>query len=221
MREQSSRTLRLGGAGGVLGAVFILVGLYLVTMGASGAPAKDAAAGAWADWARQQENAVEVGVYLLLVPGLLLVLFMFAVLASLLPRDSIASRLAGYGAVAFVVLFATASVMASTASSTSGFYPAYQDPTAVTVFTFITAGYHLQAVGTWALSVTMAATAVALRSEGAPRNLLFWATIVLVTLAVLANFIGFGVIFGVIWIAGAGVGLLRWRRPLATTALSA
>jgi len=200
----------------VLGAVFILAGLYLVTMGASGAPAKDAAADAWATWARQQENALEVGVYLLLLPGLLLFLVMFAALAGLLPRDTIATRLSIYGAIAVVVFFATAGVMASTASSTFGFYPAYQDPSAVTVFTFTTAGYHLQAVGTWTLALTMAATAVALRSQAAIGARLFWATIVLVALAVLANFVGFGVIFGLIWMFAAGIGLLRARLPSAT-----
>src|SRR6059036_2921174 len=161
---ESDRLMRVFGVAGVLAAVLIFGGLYL---GSSVLPGANADAAAWAASAQREENAIEIGVYLLLVPGLLLFLCMFAALADRLPAAAISTRLAGYGAVGFFVLFATAGVLSSTSASTFGFYGAFKDPTAVTVFTGVTAGYHLQTVGIWSLAMTMVATAVGLRNARA------------------------------------------------------
>jgi hypothetical protein len=206
----STRVMRASGAAGVLATVLILGGLYFAFMGMSGAPGIDADPAAWAAWAQREEGAIEIGVYLVLVPGLVLFLCMFAALASLLPADAISTRLAGYGALAFVVLFAAAGVLSSTPASTFGFYTGFKDPTAVTVFTGLTAGYHLQAVGICILAMTMVATAVGLRRSGMISPRLAVASIVLAALAVAAILVGFGVIFCLVWILAVSVGLLRW-----------
>ncbi len=209
---ESTRVMRASGAAGVLAAVLILGGLYLGTLGISGREA-GAGAEAWAAWAQREEVAIEIGVYYLLVPGLLLFLCMFSALAGLLPADAISTRLAGYGALAFVVFFAAAGVLSSTSASTFGFYNAFDDPTAITVFTGASAGYHLQAVGVWSLAMTMLATAVGLRHSAAISLRLVVAIIVLAALAVAASEVGMGVIFCLVWILAVGIGLLRWTRP--------
>jgi hypothetical protein len=207
---ESTRVMRASGAAGVLAAVLILGGVYLTIMGISGTPAIDADPGAWAAWAQREEVAIEIGVYVLLVPGLLLFLCMFAALARLLPADAMATRLAGYGALAFFVFFTAAGVLSSTTASSFGFYNGFEDPTAITVFTGASAGYHLQFVGVWSLAMTMLATAVGLRHSAAISMRLYVASIVLAALAVAASFIGFGVIFCLVWILAVDIGLLRW-----------
>jgi hypothetical protein len=223
---ESTRVTRASGVAGVLAAVLILGGLYLGTLGVSGREAS-ADAEAWAAWAQREEGAIEIGVYLLLVPGLLLFLYMFAALAGLLPAAAMSTRLGGYGALAFFVLFAAAGVLSSTSASTFGFYNAFEDPTAITVFTGASAGYHLQAVGVWSLAMTMLATAVGLRYSGAISSRLSVASIVLAALAVAATLVGVGVIPCLVWILAVGIGLLRWRPSRsantypATTAVAA
>jgi hypothetical protein len=210
-RMQSTRVMRASGAAGVLAAVLILGGLYLAT--AWGRPGTSADAGAWAAWAQREEGAIEIGVYVLLVPGLLLFLCMFAALAALQPTEATSTRLAGYGALAFVALFAAAGVLSSTTASAFGFYDAFEDPTAVTVFTGLSAGYHLQFIGVWSLAMTMLATAAGFRNDAAIFSPAYAASIVLAVLAVAASFFGFGVIFCLVWILAVSVGLLRWTRP--------
>jgi hypothetical protein len=204
----SSRVMRASGAAGVLSAVLILGGLYLAT--AWGRPGIDADGEALAAWAQREEGAIETGVYVLLVPGLLLFLCMFAALAGLLPADAMSTRLAGYGALAFFLFFASAGVLTSTAASTFGFYNGFEDPTAVTVFTGLSAGYHLQFVGVLSLAMTMLATAVALRNSAAISSQMYVAYIVLAVLAVAAAQVGFGVIVCLVWILAVSIGLLRW-----------
>jgi hypothetical protein len=204
----STRLIRVAGAAGVLAAVLILGGLYLAT--AWGRPRIDADGAALAAWAQREEGAIELGVYFLLVPGLLLFLCMFAALAGLLPAGAISTSLAGYGALAFFVFFASAGVLTSTTASAFGFYTGFQDPTAVTVFTGLTAGYHLQYVGVWSLAITMLATAVGLRYSVPISLRLVVASVVLAALAVVTSFFGFGVIFCLVWIIAVGIGLLRW-----------
>jgi len=206
---ESTRVMRASGAAGVLAAVLILGGLYLGTLGISGREA-GADAAAWAAWAQREEVAIEIGVYYLLVPGLLLFLCMFAALAGLLRADAMSTRLATYGAIAFFVFFAGAGVLSSATASAFGFYNAFEDPTAVTVFTGLSAGYHLEVVGVWSLAMTMVATAVGLRSSAAISLRLVVASIVLAALAVAASFFGFGVIFCLVWILAVCIGLLRW-----------
>jgi hypothetical protein len=209
---ESIRVMRASGAAGMLAAVLILGGLYLAT--ASGRPgAADGAA--LAAWAQREEGAIEIGVYVLLVPGLLLFSCMFAALADLLRGDAMSTRLAGYGALAFFVFFATAGVLSSTPASTFGFYNDFEDPTAVTVFTGLSAAYHLQFVGVWSLAMTMLATAVALRNAAAISSRSYVASIALAALAVAASFFGFGVIFCLVWILSVSIGLLRWT-PLTS-----
>jgi hypothetical protein len=209
---ESTRVMRASGAAGVLAAFLILGGLYLGTLGISGREA-GAAAEAWAAWAQREEGAIEIGVYYLLVPGLLLFLWTFAALAGLLPADAISTRLAGYGALAFFVFFAAAGVLSSTSASTFGFYDGFEDPTAITVFTGASAGYHLQAVGVWSLAMTMLATAVGLRYSVAISSPLYVASIVMAALAVAGTLVGVGVIPCLVWILAVGIGLLRWTRP--------
>jgi hypothetical protein len=205
----STRVMRASGAAGVLAAVLILGGLYFAT--AWGRPAIEANGEALAAWAQREEVAIEIGVYFLLVPGLLLFLCMFSALAALLPADAISTRLAGYGALAFFVFFAAAGVLSSTGASAFGFYNGFEDPTAVTVFTGLSAGYHLQFVGVWSLAMTMLATAVGLRYSGAISLRLVVASVVLAALAVAASEFGFGVVFCLVWILAVSIGLLRWR----------
>jgi hypothetical protein len=207
---ESTPVMRASGAAGVLAAVLILGGLYLGTLGSTGGPGIDADAEAWAAWAKREEGAIEIGVYFLLVPGLLLFLCMFAALVGLLHADAISTRLAGYGALAFFVSFAAAGVLSLTTASTFGFYNAFEDPTAVTVFTGVTAGYHFQAIGIWSLAITMLATSVGLRYSAAISLRLYVASIVLAALAVAATLVGFGVIPCLVWILAVGFGLLRW-----------
>jgi hypothetical protein len=213
---QSSRVMRASGAAGVLATVLILVGLYFTIMGMSGAPGIHADPEAWAAWAQREEGAIEFGVYLLLVPGLVLFLCMFATLVGLLPADAISTRLAGYGALAFFVLFAAAGVLSSTTASTFGFYDGFKDPSAVTVFTGLTAGYHLQAVGICSMAITMVAAAVGLQRSGTISPRLAVASIVLAALAVAAIVVGFGVIFCLVWILAVSIGLLRWTPEVAS-----
>jgi hypothetical protein len=211
----STRLIRVAGAAGVLAAVLILGGLYLAT--AWGRPRIDADGAALAAWAQREEGAIELGVYFLLVPGLLLFLCMFAALAGLLPAGAISTSLAGYGALAFFVFFASAGVLTSTTASAFGFYTGFQDPTAVTVFTGLTAGYHLQYVGVWSLAITMLATAVGLRYSVPISLRLVVASVVLAALAVVTSFFGFGVIFCLVWIIAVGIGLLRWTPARSAT----
>jgi hypothetical protein len=206
---ESTRVMRASGAAGLLAAVLILGGLYLGTLGISGRDA-DAGAETWAAWAQREEGAIESGVYFLLVPGLLLFLCMFAALAGLLPADAMSTRLAGYGALAFVVLFSAAGVLSSTSASTFGFYPSFEDPTAISVFTGASAGYHLQAVGVWSLAMTMLATVLSLRYSAAISTRLYVASFVLAALAFVATYVGAGIIPCLIWILGVSIGLLRW-----------
>ena len=205
---ESTRVIRASGAAGVLAAVLILGGLYLAT--AWGRPGIDADGAALAAWAQREEGAIETGVYLLLVPGLLLFLCMFAALAGLLPADAMSTRLATYGALAFFVFFAAAGVLSSTSASAFGFYNGFEDPTAVTVFTGLSASFNLQFVGVWSLAMTMLATAVGLRNSAAISSRLLVASIVLAALAVAASFVGFGVIPSLVWILAVAIGLLRW-----------
>lgn len=205
---ESTRVMRASGAAGVLAAALILGGLYLAT--AWGRPGIDADGEALAAWAQREEGAIETGVYFLLVPGLLLFLCMFAALAGLLPADAMSTRLAGYGALGFFVFFAGAGVLSSTAASAFGFYNGFEDPTAVTVFTGLSAGYHLQFVGVWSLAMTVLATAVGLRNSAAISSQLYVASIVVAALAVAASFFGFGVVFCLVWMLAVGIGLLRW-----------
>ena len=212
---ESTRVMRASGAAGVVAAVLILGGLYLAT--AWGRPGIDADAGAYAAWAQREELAIETGVYLLLVPGLFLFLCMFAALAGVLPKAAMSTRLATYGALAFFVFFAAAGVLSSTTASAFGFYNAFEDPAAVTVFTGGSAGYHLQFVGVLSLAMTLLATAVGLRNSAAISSRLYVASIVLAALAVAAAEVGFGVVFCLIWILAVSVGLLRWTpSPSAT-----
>jgi hypothetical protein len=207
---ESTRVRRAAGAAGVLSTVLILGALYLVNAGIPGASAD---AEAWAAWARRNESALETAVYFLLVPGLLLFLWMFAALVGLLPPDTISARLASYGALAFFVFFSAAGVLWSTTASTFGFFRAFEDPTAVTVFTELSAGYHLQAVGIWSLAMTMLATAIGLRSSRVITSPLYVASLALVVAAVFATLIGFGVIPCLVWIVAASLGLLRTTTP--------
>jgi len=206
---ESKRVMRASGAAGVLAAVLILGGLYFAT--AWGRPAIDADGEALAAWAQREEGAIETGVYFLLVPGLLLFLCMFAALTGLLPAPAMSTRLATYGALAFFVFFAAAGVLSSATASAFGFYNGFEDPTAVTVFTGLSAGYHLQFVGVWSLAMTMLATAVGLRNSAAISSRLYVASIVLAALAVAASEFGFGVIPCLVWILAVSIGLLRWR----------
>jgi hypothetical protein len=215
VRRESTRVMRASGAAGVLAAILILGGLYLAAMGASGGPGSNADAAAWAAWAEREENPIEIGVYLVLFPGLLLFLWMFAALSGLLPADAISTRLAGFGAISFFVLLSAAGVLASTSASTFGFYNAFDDPTAVTVFTGVTAGYHLQTVGVGALAMTMVAAAVGLRETLAISSRWYFGSIVLAALAFAASLVGFGILPSVVWILAVGVGLLRWAPPSA------
>src|SRR5262245_49039073 len=111
---QTTREMRAAGAVGVVATVMILSGSYLAVMGGSGSPGANGDAAAWAAWAKREESAIELGVYFLLVPGTLLFLFMFSALVSLLPRESMSTRLAGYGAIGFFVFTAASGVVAST-----------------------------------------------------------------------------------------------------------
>jgi hypothetical protein len=205
---ETTRVMRASGAAGMLGAVLILGGLYLAT--AWGRPGIDADGEALAAWAHGEEFAIESGVYYLLVPGLLLFLCMFAALARLLPAEAISTRLADYGAVAFFVFLAAAGVLSSTTASTFGFYNGFDDPTGVTVFTGLSAGYHLQAMGIWGLAITMLATAVGLRYSAAISSASYVASIVLAALAVAATLVGAGIIPCLVWMLAVGAGLLRW-----------
>jgi hypothetical protein len=212
----SVRVSRAAGLAGLLAPILILAGLYLSGMG-SGVPGRDADAASWWDWARQREGPIELGAYVLLFPGLVLFLAMFAVLAGALPSHAASSRLAGYGAVSFFVLFAGGAALASTSASTHGFYAAFDDPGALTVFMGTTAGYHFQALGVWSLALTIISTAVALRAAAAISSRLLAVSIGLAILTAAANLVGFGIVFGLLWILGAGLALLRWA-PRTTAA---
>lgn len=215
---ESTRLIRASGAAGILAAALILGGLILVTVGM---PGRDADAAAWADWAQREEFAIESGVYYLLVPGLLLFLCMFAALAGILPAGAMSTRLAGYGALGFFVFLAVAGVLSSTTASTFGFFGSYDDPTAVTVFTGVSAGYHLQALGIWSLAMTMLATAVGLRDAAAISSPLSVASILLAALAVAATYVGAGIIPCLVWIIAVGIGLLRWTPARSAAVVAA
>lgn len=199
---------RVAGIAGLLAAVLMLAGSYLSGLG-SGIPARDADAAAWSAWASHQEGPVELGVYVLLFPGLVLFLLMASALIGRLPSRSMWTRVAGYGAVSFFVLFASGAALASASPSAYGFYAAFDDPTALAALAAATAGYHFQALGVWTLALTMLATTLALRSSGEISSRLTIASVGLAVLAAAGNVIGFGVVFGLIWIAGVGVSLAR------------
>jgi hypothetical protein len=203
---ESIRILRLSGFAGVVAAVMILGGLYLSSRGV---PGPDADAASWAAWAEREEVAVESGVYLLLVPGLLLFLCMFATLAGLLPTHGAATRLASYSAIGFFVCLAVAAVLSSTASSSDGFFAGFEDPGALSVYTGVAAGFHLQMVGVWSLALTMVAVAVGLRRAGAATQRLVVASCVLAVVTAAAGAVGVGIVPALLWIVAAGVGLFR------------
>jgi len=204
----STWTMRVPAVAGFGAAALILGAMYTVW---ATAPGPDADPGGWATWARREEQRLEIGVYALLAPGLLLFLVMFAALARLMPTEAIETRLAGYGAVGFAIFFATAAVLLSTAASAFGFYPAFDDPGAVTILTGFTAGYHLQALGVWSLAVTMLATALGLRASGSLSLAWSAASVVLAVVAVAATFMGFGAIPCLVWIVAVSAGLARSR----------
>ena len=203
----SKRVLRASAVAGVLAAILILVGSILSY---TGIPGVDADAAAWAAWAEREELTIEIGVYVLLIPGLLLFLCMFAALAGRLPADAMSTRLASHGAVAFFVFFAAAGVLLSTSASTFGFFSVFEDPTAVTVLTGVSAGYHLQGIAVWSLAMTMLATAVGLRNTAVISSRLYVASIVLAVLTVAASQFGIGVMFCLVWMLAVSIGLLRW-----------
>jgi len=203
---ESIRVLRLSGLAGVIAAVMILAGLYLSSRGL---PDPDADAAAWAAWAEREEGPIESGVYLLLMPGLLLFLCMFATLAGLLPDRAVATRLASYGALSFFVCLAIAGVLSSTASSSVGFFAGFEDPGGISVYSGASGGFHLQMIGIWSLALTMVAVAVGLRRVGTARRWVVVASCVLAALTAAAGVIGAGIIPALIWMVAAGVGLFR------------
>lgn len=203
---ESIRVLRLSGVAGVAAAVMILGGQYLSS---KGIPGPDADAAVWAVWAEREEGAVESGVYLLVIPGLLLFLCMFATLACLLPTQGVATRLASYGAHSFFVCLAVAAVLSSTTSSSVGFFAGFEDPDAISVYTGVSAGFHLQIVGIWSLALTMVAVAVGLRRMGAATRRLVVASCVFAAVTAAAGLIGMGIVPALVWIVAAGAGLLR------------
>jgi len=203
---ESTRVVRVSGIAGVLATIMILGGQYLSS---KGIPGMDADAATWTEWVEGEEGAIETGVYLLLVPGLLLFLCMFGTVASLLPAQAVSTRLAGYGALAFFVCMAAAGVLSSTTASSAGFFGDFQDPTALSVYTGVSAGFHLQIVGIWSLSITMVAVAWGMRHTGALSNRLFVASWVLAAVTVAAGLIGFGIVFALVWILAVAIGLLR------------
>jgi hypothetical protein len=208
---RSMLALRAPGVAGVLAGVLIFASMYITTLGI---PAPEADAAEWAAWARREEGTLETGVYLLLVPGLALFLWMFSALAAVPQRYDQWARLAQYGALGFAILLAAGGVLQSTTASTFGFFPAFEDPTAITAFMGWTAGYHLQAVGIWSLALTMAATGIGLLSSGQTSMGLAAASIVAAALAVAASFIGLGIVFGLVWMVAVGLALL-WRNTVA------
>ena len=200
--------MRLAGAAGVAGMVLIIGGLYLNSQGLSGAPSGDDPT-AWSAWAKREELAIEIGVYGLLVPGLLLFLWMFAAFVDVLPPAAIPTRLATYGAITFAVMFAASGVLSSTTASAFGYQDGFDDPTGITVLWGKAAGFNLQYVGIWGLAVTILASAIGLRRSGSLSSGLFYASIGLAILAAAGAEIGIGIIFCAIWMVAVSVVLLR------------
>ena len=205
--------MRAAGAAGVAGSVLIIGGLYLNSQGLSGAPFGEDPA-AWSEWAKREELAIEIGVYGLLVPGLLLFLWAFAAFVGVLPPAAIPTRLASYGAITFAVMFAASGVLSSTTASAFGYQTGFDDPTGITVLWGNAAGFNLQYVGSWGLAVTMLASAIGLRRSGSLSPRLYYASIGLAILAAVGAEFGIGIIFCVGWIIAVSVGLLRRPTPM-------
>jgi len=211
---ESSRVMRAAGVAGILAAVLILAGEYYST---KGIPAAGADAGSWTRWVDAEEGPIEAGVYLLLIPGLLLFLVMLGALISVLPRSRMSTEVSAWGGLAFFVCMAMSGVLASTTASAIGFFDGFEDPQAVATFTGLSAGYHLTIVAVWALALTMVGTAVGLRSAGLLSGGLRTAAFVLAGLTVATSPLGAGILPGLVWIVAVSIGLLRHSSPRPAT----
>jgi hypothetical protein len=202
----STRTLQASAAAGFAAAVLILGGTLLSSRGMP-SPGSDAAA--WSRWAEGEERVIEIGSYYLLVPGLLFFLVLLAAVVHMHSSSRIATLLASWSGVIFVVFMMTSAVVASTSASTFGFFDDFDDPEALTVFTGASAGFHLTVVAAWSLALAMAATAVGLRAQGLISARTRTATFVLAVLAVATGELGAGLMPALLWMVLLSVMLLR------------
>jgi hypothetical protein len=211
---ESTRVMRAAGVAGILAAVLILAGEYYST---KGMPAKGADAASWTRWVDAEEGPIETGVYLLLIPGLLLFLVMLGALMSVLPRNRMSTEVSTWGGLAFFVCMALSGTLASTTASTIGYFDGFEDPQAVATLTGISAGFHLTVVAVWALALTMVGTAVGLRSAGLLSGRLRTAAFVLAGVTVATSVLGAGMLPALVWIVAVSIGLLSHSSARAAT----
>lgn len=203
---ESTRVMRAAGVAGILAAVLILAGVYYST---KGMPAIEADAASWTRWVDAQQGPIETGVYLLLIPGLLLFLVMMGALVSALPRNRMSTEVSAWGGLVFFICMATSGVLSSTTASAIGYFDGFEDPQAVGTLTGLSAGFHLTIVAVWALALTMVGTAIGLRSAGLLSGRLRAAAFVLAGLTVATGLFGAGLLLTLVWILAVSIGLLR------------
>ena len=148
---------RYGTVSGMLAAILILAGEVVAT-----AAAPDSVIASAGEW-RASELAIEIGVYVLVMPGLFLFLFFLATLVRLAP--DVSAWMTAFTGVAFFVLMAGADVCNSTTASTLGFYDELAGLEVVSGF-FNTLGFHLGVYAMVAAGVMAVTASVALGARG-------------------------------------------------------
>lgn len=195
---------KYGTVSGMLAAILILVGEVVA------AAAKPDTVIASADEWRASELGIEIGVYVLVMPGLFLFLLFLATLVRLLAPD-VSAWMTAFTGVAFFVLMAGADVSNSTAASALGFYNELAGPEAVAGY-FNSLGFHLGIYAMVAAGVMAVTASVALAARGVLPVRLSRIGSGIGAVAVVTGYFGFGLPFIVLWLLLISVVLFRLPR---------
>jgi hypothetical protein len=195
---------RYGTVSGMLAAILILGGEAVATA------AKPVSVIASADEWRDSELAIEIGVYVLVMPGLFLFLLFLATLVRLLAPD-ISAWMTAFTGVAFFVLMAAADVSNSTTASALGFYDELTGLEVVAGF-FNTLGFHLGVYAVVAAGVMAVTASIALAARGVVPVGMSRIGSAIGAVAVVTGYFGFGLPFIMLWLLLFSVVLFRLPR---------
>lgn len=209
-RVTSPGAVRYGALSGMFAAVLVLAGAA-VTDTAMPDPVT-AGAEQW----RSQELSIEIGVYVLGLPGLLLFLFFLATLVHLLPHG-VAGVLTTLTGVAFFVLSAAADVFTSATASALGFHEELGGPEAVAGY-LQSIGFHLGVYAQVAGGLMAVAGSLALGAAGLVSTRVARVGAGIGVVAFVAGNFGFGLGLVALWLLGTSAVLLRLPRlPVPAT----
>jgi hypothetical protein len=195
---------KYGTVSGILAAILIIVGEAV----ASAATPDSFIAGA-DEW-RDSELAIEIGVYVLVMPGLFLFLLFLATLVRLLAPD-VSAWMTAFTGVAFFVLMAGADVSNSTTASALGSHNELAGLEVVSGF-FNTLGFHLGVYAQVAAGVMAVTASVGLAARGVLPVRLSRIGSGIGAVAVVTGYFGYGLPFIVLWLLLISVVLFRLPR---------